>query len=176
MENNSPPSTFQQVRSRRRDSAYPVDMTDDKKVFIDTEDSETSTKTDDGNNPRTDQDEIDPYAVTDFEEEPSVPWAELSRQDKIWRVLVVFGKVFGLLALLYFFVCSLDLLSKGFRLIGGRTAGEIFKQSDILQNPVVGVMIGILTTVLVQSSSTSTSIIVGMVAAKCKLFNSARAM
>ena len=35
----------------------------------------------------------------------------------------------------------------------------------IFQNPVVGVMIGVLVTVLVQSSSTSTSIIVGLVAA-----------
>lgn len=48
-------------------------------------------------------------------------------------------------------------------------SGEIFQQSDLLQNPVVGVMIGILTTVLVQSSSTSSSIIVSMVSANCKL-------
>lgn len=34
-----------------------------------------------------------------------------------------------------------------------------------MQNPVVGLMIGILVTVLVQSSSTSTSIIVSMVGA-----------
>jgi hypothetical protein len=34
-----------------------------------------------------------------------------------------------------------------------------------MQNPVVGVMIGVLVTVLVQSSSTSTSIIVGLVSA-----------
>ena len=39
---------------------------------------------------------------------------------------------------------------------------DIFQQSDLLRNPVVGVMIGILTTVLVQSSSTSSSIIVSM--------------
>ena len=57
-----------------------------------------------------------------------------------------------------------------------------FKNSDLLNNPIVGVMIGVLVTVLVQvlsclsfcrffnfncfqSSSTSTSIIVGLVAA-----------
>lgn len=39
-----------------------------------------------------------------------------------------------------------------------------------MQNPVVGLMIGILVTVLVQSSSTSTSIIVSMVGAGGKLF------
>lgn len=38
-----------------------------------------------------------------------------------------------------------------------------------MQNPVVGLMIGILVTVLVQSSSTSTSIVVSMVGAGSKL-------
>ena len=41
----------------------------------------------------------------------------------------------------------------------------LFKNSELLNNPVVGVMIGVLVTVLVQSSSTSTTIIVGLVAA-----------
>ena len=39
-----------------------------------------------------------------------------------------------------------------------------FANSELLNNPVVGVMIGVLVTVLVQSSSTSTTIIVGLVA------------
>lgn len=43
--------------------------------------------------------------------------------------------------------------------------GAIFQQSELMQNPVVGLMIGILVTVLVQSSSTSTSIVVSMVGA-----------
>jgi sodium-dependent phosphate cotransporter len=46
--------------------------------------------------------------------------------------------------------------------------GEIFQQSELMQNPVVGLMIGILVTVLVQSSSTSTSIVVSMVASDSK--------
>lgn len=94
-----------------------------------------------------------------------VPWSDLSTKGKILRVLIGLSKFIALLALLYFFVCSLDLLALGFRLVGGSTAGEIFQKSSILQNPVVGLMLGILTTVLVQSSSTSTSILVGMVAA-----------
>ena len=47
----------------------------------------------------------------------------------------------------------------------GRNIGALFSNSDLLQNPVVGLMIGVLVTVLVQSSSTSTSIIVGLVSA-----------
>lgn len=65
---------------------------------------------------------------------------------------------------LYFFICSLDFLATSFRLLAGRNTGKVFSQSSLLQNPIVGVMLGILATVLVQSSSTTTSIIVGMVA------------
>lgn len=64
---------------------------------------------------------------------------------------------------MYFFVCSLELMSIGFRLIGGKNAST-FLNSQLITNPVVGVMIGILVTVLVQSSSTSTSIVVTMIA------------
>ncbi|KAM4678526.1 sodium-dependent phosphate transport protein 2A [Discoglossus pictus] len=68
-----------------------------------------------------------------------------------------------LFGFLYLFVCSLDVLSSAFQLAGGKVAGDIFKDSAILSNPVAGLVVGILVTVLVQSSSTSTSIIVSMV-------------
>ncbi|XP_067314185.1 sodium-dependent phosphate transport protein 2A [Pseudorasbora parva] len=68
-----------------------------------------------------------------------------------------------LLLLLYGFVCSLDILSSAFQLAGGKVAGDIFKDNAILSNPVAGLMVGILVTVLVQSSSTSTSIVVSLV-------------
>ncbi|KAG8128410.1 hypothetical protein E2320_015252 [Naja naja] len=45
----------------------------------------------------------------------------------------------------------------------GKVAGDIFKDNAILSNPVAGLVVGVLVTVLVQSSSTSTSIIVSMV-------------
>ena len=44
------------------------------------------------------------------------------------------------------------------------SASQVFASSELLTNPVVGLMMGCLVTVLVQSSSTSTSIIVSMVA------------
>merc|ERR1712066_1806 len=56
-------------------------------------------------------------------------------------------------------------LSDSFRLLEGKNIGVFFADSTLLNNPVVGVMIGVLVTVLVQSSSTSTTIIVGLVAA-----------
>ena len=77
---------------------------------------------------------------------------------------MVFTKVVLLLGFLYLFICSLSFLSSSFRLLGGKAAGRAFAENEILSNPVAGLMIGVLVTVLVQSSSTSTSIVVAMVA------------
>jgi sodium-dependent phosphate cotransporter len=49
--------------------------------------------------------------------------------------------------------------------VAGRQAGEIFRNSEVFNNPVAGMLVGVLVTVLVQSSSTSTSIFITMVAA-----------
>ncbi|KAH7986644.1 hypothetical protein HPB52_024828 [Rhipicephalus sanguineus] len=70
--------------------------------------------------------------------------------------------LFLVLAILTFLV-SLDVLSAAFKLISGRAAGRVFTNSSVLRNPVVALMIGVLVTVMVQSSSSSTSITVSMV-------------
>lgn len=75
------------------------------------------------------------------------------------------AKLVGFLAALYFFICSLTFLSTSFRILGGKNLSSLFSDSELLSNPIIGVMIGILLTVLVQSSATSTSIIVSLVSA-----------
>ncbi|VDI12133.1 solute carrier family 34 (sodium-dependent phosphate cotransporter) [Mytilus galloprovincialis] len=104
----------------------------------------------------------DPWALPDLEN-TETPWGELDTCGKILRVAWLITRIIMFLAFLYFFICSLTFLSDGFKLVGGKSAGEIFRKNEILSNPVAGVMIGVLATVLVQSSSTSTSIVVGMV-------------
>jgi len=81
------------------------------------------------------------------------------------EILEGFTRLLALLVSIYFFICSLSFLSTGFKITGGRNIGLFFDQSELLSNPVVGVMLGVLITVLVQSSSTSTSILVGLVGA-----------
>ena len=95
---------------------------------------------------------------------------DLPTQTKVGRIVKMTTKVLILLALLYLFICSLSFLSSAFRLLGGKAAGEAFSSNKVLKNPVAGLMIGVLATVLVQSSSTSTSIVVAMVASKSKLY------
>jgi len=63
---------------------------------------------------------------------------------------------------LYFFLLGLNLLGTAAKVLGGCTAGALFGDD---QNPVAGVMVGIICTVLIQSSSSTTSIIVSLVGA-----------
>ncbi|XP_062909749.1 sodium-dependent phosphate transport protein 2A-like [Mobula hypostoma] len=90
-------------------------------------------------------------------------WRELETKAKLRLLMNSIMKILLLFSFLYMFVCSLDVLSAAFQLAGGKVAGDIFKDNAILSNPVAGLVVGILVTVLVQSSSTSTSIVVSMV-------------
>ena len=65
-----------------------------------------------------------------------------------------------LLFLLYFFLVGLDLLGTSFKVVGGCTAGSLLGSDT---NPLAAVMIGIIATVLLQSSSTTTAVIVSLV-------------
>uniref|UniRef100_A0A7N8XLA1 Sodium-dependent phosphate transport protein 2B n=1 Tax=Mastacembelus armatus TaxID=205130 RepID=A0A7N8XLA1_9TELE len=88
---------------------------------------------------------------------------ELDTKGKIMRVLTGVLKIVLLFGFLYLFICSLGILSSAFQLVGGKAAGDIFQDNVVLSNPVAGLVIGVLVTVLVQSSSTSSSIVVSMV-------------
>ncbi|XP_054995793.1 sodium-dependent phosphate transport protein 2B-like [Sorex araneus] len=91
-------------------------------------------------------------------------WSEKDTRGKLCSVLEAVGKLTALLLFLYLFVCSLDVLSSAFQLLGGKVAGQFFSNNSIMSNPVAGMVIGVLVTALIQSSSTTTSIIVSMVA------------
>jgi sodium-dependent phosphate cotransporter len=49
---------------------------------------------------------------------------DMTTKAKVIRVLSNIAKIVGAIGLLYFFICSLDLLSSAFRLISGKTAGD----------------------------------------------------
>lgn len=72
---------------------------------------------------------------------------------------------FLLFALLYCFICSLYLMTSSFHLLSSKEKCKIF-DDHYLENPILAVMVGILSTSLVQSSSTITSIVVALVASQ----------
>ena len=73
---------------------------------------------------------------------------------------MVFVGILLVCSFLYFFLFGLDLLGEGAKVMSACSAGELFGDDT---NPIAGLMIGILATVLLQSSSTTTSIIVSLV-------------
>ncbi|MEN2980168.1 Na/Pi symporter [Tistrella bauzanensis] len=67
----------------------------------------------------------------------------------------------GVIALIYVLISAVSVIGTGFKVATGGQAQELF---SFAINPYVGLVIGILATALIQSSSTVTSLIVGMVA------------
>lgn len=77
-----------------------------------------------------------------------------------WPVLITC--IFVGLACFYLFIVGLALMGNSFKAMAGSGASQLFGS---VKDPIAGLMVGILATVMVQSSSTSTSIVVSMVAA-----------
>ena len=71
-------------------------------------------------------------------------------------------KVLALLALLYIFFLSIGLIGSAAKLFGKGFAEQLIVTTS---NPMVGLLIGILATSVIQSSSTTTSLVVGFVGA-----------
>ena len=84
---------------------------------------------------------------------PSQP--NMSRREFWLRILFVVG-------LLFVFLVGVTGLGAGFKTLGKAALDSFFQATD---NPFVGLTVGILATTLMQSSSVTTSMIVGMVAA-----------
>ncbi len=68
----------------------------------------------------------------------------------------------AVIGLLFLFLVSIQLVGDSFKLFGSDLAKKVFEFTD---HPLTGLFIGIFATSLVQSSSTTTSIVVGLVGA-----------
>ncbi|MFB0507618.1 MAG: Na/Pi symporter [Thermodesulfobacteriota bacterium] len=69
--------------------------------------------------------------------------------------------VLALIISLYLFIFSLELMGASLKMFGKEFARSLIQATT---NPIVGLFIGILSTSIIQSSSSTTSIVVGMVA------------
>lgn len=72
------------------------------------------------------------------------------------------GRTLALFAMLYAFLVAVDVLGTGIGGLGEDIVDQLFRGID---NPVLGLAIGVLATVLAQSSSVTTSTVVGLVGA-----------
>lgn len=67
----------------------------------------------------------------------------------------------GVIGLIYLLLVAVGMIGSGFKAATGGQAKELF---EFATNPFIGLVIGTVATALIQSSSTVTSIIVGLVA------------
>lgn len=70
------------------------------------------------------------------------------------------ARLAGLVLLLYSFLVSIGMLGKAFKMFSGGFVGNLIESAS---DPLLGLFVGILATTLVQSSSTTTSLVVAMV-------------
>ena len=75
--------------------------------------------------------------------------------------LLLIAKLLAILACLYLFIVGIGMMGHSVKLFGTGFSEQILKTTA---SPFVGLFIGLLATAIVQSSSTTTSIIVSMVA------------
>lgn len=91
------------------------------------------------------------------EKAPRSPLAFLPFQGRAMEVVNWLGVVLGIWVL----ITAVSTIGNGFSMAVGDEAEDLFQ---FAANPFVGLMIGLLATVLTQSSSTTTAVTVGMVA------------
>ncbi|MFN3231500.1 MAG: Na/Pi symporter [Alphaproteobacteria bacterium] len=88
--------------------------------------------------------------MLDTETQPLQP--DFARQAFNWISVIL---------LIYLLISAVSMVGAGFKSAAGGEARALF---EFASNPILGLMVGILATALIQSSSTVTSIIVGLVA------------
>lgn len=102
---------------------------------------------------------------SDLENTAETTWGEVFRTCCCHTPIAWAGilfKLFWAVFFLYFFILGLEILGDGAQVLTGCAAGALFGDD---MNPISGLMIGILCTVFLQSSSTTTSIVVTLVGA-----------
>ncbi|KAH7714787.1 hypothetical protein AAVH_17847 [Aphelenchoides avenae] len=100
-----------------------------------------------------------------------VEWSELSTSEKVEQILWIILKVIGVFVVIFAFICSLALLTDAFKLIGGQGIGRAVRNNRFIQNPISASIIGMVITIILQSSSTLVGLLVAMIAggSKCAL-------
>lgn len=83
---------------------------------------------------------------------------ELGSAVSIWQGAG--ARILTLFLLLYGFLVSIGMLGKAFKMFSGGFVGSLIESAS---NPLLGLFVGVLATTLVQSSSTTTSLVVALV-------------
>uniref|UniRef100_A0A8C5HS61 Uncharacterized protein n=1 Tax=Gouania willdenowi TaxID=441366 RepID=A0A8C5HS61_GOUWI len=91
---------------------------------------------------------------------------ELDTKGKIFKVVLFIGKFILLLMLLYVTISIQDVMTSALELLSGKAACDLLKDNVLGAHPVVWPMIGMVVTIILQSSSVSFSIVSSMLSAQ----------
>ncbi|KAH0514681.1 Sodium-dependent phosphate transport protein 2B [Microtus ochrogaster] len=105
----------------------------------------------------------DPWNLLELQD-TGIIWSEGDTKGRFSAFSSGLGNSFFSWAFSYLFICSLDVLSSTFQLVGEKMAGQFFSNNCIMSNPVAGIVTGVLVTIMMQRCSTSLPIIVSIVA------------
>ncbi|MES1920393.1 hypothetical protein MHBO_002069, partial [Bonamia ostreae] len=88
-------------------------------------------------------------------------WRNMGARERFLKILKIFLIVLAFCILMIIFFAGITLMSDAFKVLSGYNTRNIF---EFASNPMAGLCVGILATVLFQSSSTTTSLSVALVA------------
>ncbi|KAF1747617.1 hypothetical protein GCK72_024082 [Caenorhabditis remanei] len=94
-----------------------------------------------------------------------ISWTSTPTQHKVKYYITCSFLIFLILIVLFIYVCSLANMSTAFGLLGSRGLGKAIQESPLINDPISAVIVGMLATVVLQSATTTTNILVTMVAA-----------
>ncbi|VDO42114.1 unnamed protein product [Haemonchus placei] len=92
-------------------------------------------------------------------------FSALSTRAKVYYYFISGIRCTAICIILFLYICSLSNLSTAFSLLGSRGLGKAIKASPLINDPVSAVVVGMMATVVLQSATTTTNVLVGMIAA-----------
>ncbi|GMT36385.1 hypothetical protein PFISCL1PPCAC_27682, partial [Pristionchus fissidentatus] len=90
---------------------------------------------------------------------------DLTTREKSVFIGILTTKLLAVLAVIFIYLCTLSSLATAFTLLSSRGLGKYIRDSTLIRDPASALIIGMLITVVLQSSTTFTNVLVSMVAA-----------
>ncbi|KAF8356443.1 hypothetical protein PRIPAC_98066 [Pristionchus pacificus] len=92
-------------------------------------------------------------------------WKDLSKREKSLFISLLTTKILAIILVIFIYLCTLSILASAFTLLSSRGLGKYIRDSSLIRDPASALIIGMLITVVLQSSTTFTNVLVSMVAA-----------
>ncbi|CAJ0568073.1 unnamed protein product, partial [Mesorhabditis spiculigera] len=90
---------------------------------------------------------------------------DLDPKEKRTFIITNITRGLAVLLILFVYICALAQIATAFSLIGSFGLGKVIKDSPLIQDPISGLILGMVATVVLQSPTATVTVLVSMVAA-----------